>query len=230
MRLSREIRNPPLTVLIAILISLVLLPSFGFAQSGGIRPRPSTPAAQPVEPEIEPSGDKGIVEPIPPPAPALKTDEEVRELESLWRQQEIRHHIWSYQSRERVFEWNHKADILIFAVVMLIVLSGLVLSAVQFYIAVLAARTDAARAVSPDGSSESTVNAPAASAGGSSDPALNQALQSEVGISSSGLQVKSSVLGVVILVISLAFFYLYLDNVYPITERPGLSEATESSR
>ena len=49
-------------------------------------------------------------------------------------------------------------------------------------------------------------------------------------ISSSGLQVKSSVLGVVILVISLAFFYLYLDNVYPITERPGLSEATESSR
>ena len=34
----------------------------------------------------------------------------------------------------------------------------------------------------------------------------------------SGIKVSSSVLGVIILVISLAFFYLYLVHVYPITE------------
>lgn len=40
----------------------------------------------------------------------------------------------------------------------------------------------------------------------------------EMQISREGLQVSSSVLGIVILVISLAFFYLYLVYVYPIQE------------
>lgn len=42
--------------------------------------------------------------------------------------------------------------------------------------------------------------------------------QSHVRISTEGVQVSSPVLGVVILVISLAFFYLYLVYVYPIEE------------
>lgn len=40
----------------------------------------------------------------------------------------------------------------------------------------------------------------------------------EISASTSGLKVSSSVLGVIILVISLLFFYLYLVYVYPINE------------
>jgi hypothetical protein len=41
---------------------------------------------------------------------------------------------------------------------------------------------------------------------------------SEIEISTQGIKVSSPVLGVIILVLSLAFFYLYLRYVYPINE------------
>ncbi len=44
------------------------------------------------------------------------------------------------------------------------------------------------------------------------------ALESEVDVTIKGIKVRSPVLGVVILVISLVFFYLYLVYVYPINE------------
>ena len=53
-----------------------------------------------------------------------------------------------------------------------------------------------------------------------SDSANNNELQSNTAlkISLSGLEVNSSVLGIIILVLSLAFFYLYLVYVYPVKE------------
>ncbi len=46
------------------------------------------------------------------------------------------------------------------------------------------------------------------------DPAVITQLE----LSGTGLKVSSPVLGVIILVLSLAFFYLYLTHVYPISE------------
>lgn len=46
-------------------------------------------------------------------------------------------------------------------------------------------------------------------------------LVTEMELSQSGLKVSSPVLGVIILVLSLAFFYLYLTHVYPISEIGG---------
>jgi hypothetical protein len=43
-------------------------------------------------------------------------------------------------------------------------------------------------------------------------------LESEMELSAAGIKIRSSVLGVIILVVSLAFFYLYLVYVYPIAE------------
>lgn len=43
--------------------------------------------------------------------------------------------------------------------------------------------------------------------------------KTDIKMSTEGLEVSSSVLGVIILTISLAFFYLYLVYVYPIQER-----------
>lgn len=45
-----------------------------------------------------------------------------------------------------------------------------------------------------------------------------EGLDSRVEISPTGIKVQSSVLGVIILVVSLGFFYLYLVYVYPISE------------
>ncbi|MCU0430004.1 MAG: hypothetical protein MUF42_08525 [Cytophagaceae bacterium] len=52
----------------------------------------------------------------------------------------------------------------------------------------------------------------------------------EVELSLKGVKVNSSVLGVVILVISLAFFYLYLIYVYPISEVKPTTVKEESSK
>jgi hypothetical protein len=43
-------------------------------------------------------------------------------------------------------------------------------------------------------------------------------LESEMEFSGAGVKIRSSVLGVIILVVSLAFYYLYLAYVYPIEE------------
>lgn len=40
---------------------------------------------------------------------------------------------------------------------------------------------------------------------------------SELELSTSGIKVSTSILGVILLIISLAFFYLYLIHVYPIS-------------
>ena len=91
-----------------------------------------------------------------------------------------------YKHGEKVFEWQLVSSHIIFWVVIFLVLSGLVLSWLQF-----------------------TKPAPK--------------IESEKPVSSvlkfsfkSGIEVTSPVLGVIILVISMVFFYLYLTEVYQI--------------
>jgi len=43
-------------------------------------------------------------------------------------------------------------------------------------------------------------------------------LESQIELSAAGIKLQSSVIGLIILVVSLAFFYLYLVHVYPIRE------------
>lgn len=45
-----------------------------------------------------------------------------------------------------------------------------------------------------------------------------EGMESEMELSHTGIKVRSSVLGVIILVVSLVFFYLYLVHIYPIEE------------
>ncbi|MEO1562738.1 MAG: hypothetical protein AAFR98_04820 [Pseudomonadota bacterium] len=88
----------------------------------------------------------------------------------------------SFEHRAQVFRWQLISTVIIFAVVIGIVLSGLYFSWMQF------------KARGPDGA------------------------EASVELGTSGVKVTSSVLGVLILVISLGFFYLYLVHVYPIFE------------
>ncbi|PXX89537.1 hypothetical protein DIT71_13475 [Marinobacter vulgaris] len=93
-----------------------------------------------------------------------------------------------YDHRQRVFEWQLLSSRIIFVVVIALVGAGIYFSWLQFRADLKKTGNEGARGVS-------TLEA-----------------------STSGIKVSSPVLGVVILVISLLFFYLYLQYVYPIEE------------
>ncbi len=96
-----------------------------------------------------------------------------------------------FEHRRNVFWWQHVSTRIIFVVVLVLVAAGMYFAWVQFQL-------DVGR------SAESGEAAPRD--------------DTEFELATSGIKVRSSVLGVIILVISLVFFYLYLVHVYPITE------------
>ena len=90
--------------------------------------------------------------------------------------------------RRRVFEWQLISSKIIFVTVLLLVASGIVFAALQFRAGLKRTTSDAQDEVT------------------------------SLDISTTSIKVSSPILGVIILVISLVFFYLYLAYVYPITE------------
>ena len=93
--------------------------------------------------------------------------------------------------RRDVLAWQHRSSQIIFGVVLVLVGAGMYFSAVQFH---RGARPT--RHMQQAGSGEKT----------------------EFSASLKEIKVSSPVLGVIILAISLAFFYLYLVFVYPVQE------------
>ncbi len=104
--------------------------------------------------------------------------------------------------RSRVFEWQLVSSKLIFVTVLMLVGAGMVFAAIQFRVGLKRPRVEG-----PDGASPGAPTAVAA---------VDVATQ--IDLSATSVKVSSPVLGVIILVISLAFFYLYLVYVYPISE------------
>jgi hypothetical protein len=95
-----------------------------------------------------------------------------------------------FEHRRSVFDWQHLSTRIIFVVVIFLVAIGIFFAWVQFR-------------QSMTGESKS------------GDKAV---VTHEIEISTTSVRVSSPVLGVIILTLSLAFFYLYLVYVYPITE------------
>ena len=110
---------------------------------------------------------------------------------------EIEYGIANYHHRQKVFNWNHTSSVVIFWVVISIVAVGLFFSGVQFYISLKRGNATSDEHKSASNSPESVT---------------------EFEASLSGVKIRSSILGIIILVISLAFFYLYLIHVYPVSE------------
>jgi len=127
-------------------------------------------------------------------------------------------YISSLQHRRRVFDWQHASSIIIFWVVIIIVFIGLIFSGIQFYISMQSSLAGKKK--------RRTKNALA-----ESQPETVESHSPEVAefeASLQGIKVKSSVLGIIILGISLAFFYLYLAHVYPISEVGETPKASET--
>jgi hypothetical protein len=101
----------------------------------------------------------------------------------------------AFRHRKDVFDWSLTADKLMFAVVNLLVLSGLAFAAIQFRLALKQSHPAAEGKEKAD------------------DP-----MATNMEISTGGIKVTSSVLGVIVLLISMAFFFLYARYVYPIQE------------
>jgi hypothetical protein len=98
--------------------------------------------------------------------------------------------------RTRVFNWQHFSSRVIFVFVLLLVSAGLAFSYMQFRIYL---RT-VARMKLPE------------------NPEDERKMATDLEISTGGVKVSSNVLGVIILALSLAFFYLYLVHVFPISD------------
>jgi hypothetical protein len=103
-----------------------------------------------------------------------------------------------YAYRSRVFEWQLLSSRVIFLIVLALVSAGIYFAAVQFRAAMHPAARPAASVEQP--------------------PLSGVTLATQLEVSSKGVIVNSSVMGIIILALSLAFFYLYLVYVYPITD------------
>jgi len=147
-----------------------------------------------------PAGDKQAATAMPAdPGSVVLGDIATRQryLDAMQRYYEYRANGYAYRSR--VFEWQLLSSRVIFVIVLVLVGAGIYFAAVQFRSAMRAASKPA-----------TVVEAvPAA-------PGVTLATQLEV--SAKGIVVNSSVMGLIILALSLAFFYLYLVYVYPITD------------
>ena len=176
------------------------------AATAGVRAQPPAGEAAARTPTIRPDGTIELTTPdgnrttvrlpattaVPPTPPAWVQDAETnaRFLEAM-RAMYVSH-AEGFAHRSRVFQWQLFSARLIFATVLLLVGIGMVFAAIQFRAGFRASGPDG-KIVLPD-------------------------IRTEVEFAATSVKVSSPVLGVVILVISLAFFYLYLVYVYPIKE------------
>ena len=112
--------------------------------------------------------------------------------DSLLQKELYDYYHFGLEHRKQTFSWNLSSSKITFWVVIVLVFSGIAFAGFQFYIAMQERRT------------------------ASTLPPMDLGTQLEAG--KDGIKVSSHVLGVIILIISLLFFYLYLAYVYPIKE------------
>lgn len=106
---------------------------------------------------------------------------------------------WALEThRKAVFSWQLLSGRIIFVVVILLVLTGVCFSGIQFFIAM----------------KEATRKQQISEASDAQDKKI---LRTTLKASLSGIEVGSSILGIIVLMISFLFFYLYVVYVCPIT-------------
>lgn len=152
------------------------------------------------DPEQDPEAGSGLEGPPRRLAAGLEDDAtRAAYLEAARAYYDYRVH--GFRHRRGVFAWQLASSKVIFVVVVLLVLSGVYFSGVQFHSTLRAMKLAERRA-----DTEEAPRAGPASLGG------------ELEVGPERLKVSSPVLGVVILALSFLFFYLYIVHVHPIQE------------
>lgn len=113
-----------------------------------------------------------------------------------------------------VFEWQHISTVIIFILVVVIVSMGLFLSYKQFEFNMEMARKHYDAPVKVSGKKNDTQDlAPAKSKSGTHEE-HESSTTFEIG--KGGIKINSAVIGLIILAMSIGFFFLYLRYVYPV--------------
>lgn len=166
-------------------------------------PEKPTEQAERMRKILEGLGNNKSDTPILPDSSSLEIlDDQTRERFFMAMREYYDYRTSGYKHRTKVFEWQLASSRVIFVVVIFLVLTGVYFSWVQF-------RTALREKHPPESAKEATL-------GGEDPPAKPDV--TEFVASLKGVRVSSPVLGVIILVISLVFFYLYLVYVYPVHE------------
>lgn len=135
------------------------------------------------------------------------SDQQTRDV--CWKayQARMNYYIHAMDHRAEDFWWQHVASRLIFAMVIGLVAIGVYFAWVQF-------RKDINR---PPGTEEAnSEKSPPKKT--SKDQHESPPPETDLELSLGGLKIKSPVLGVIILALSLGFFYLYLRYVFPMSD------------
>lgn len=183
-----------LMLVMALAALLAAAAAAGAQESAGDQQRPSVlDAMRDAQIPMPGDGEKGAKDQALLPAVWCVDISDKATQAICWKayQASLEYYATGLEHRSRVFYWQHLSTRIIFFVVIGLVLVGVYFAWVQF-------RRDMA-----------------SGAGGTAEQGMGE---HEVELSTSGIKVRSSVLGVIILTLSIGFFYLYLVFVYPIQE------------
>ncbi|UPL50548.1 hypothetical protein [Hymenobacter sublimis] len=152
----------------------------------------------------------------------------------LYNEKYIEYEMNVLELNKRAFNWQHASSIIIFIISVLITLFGLIFSAIHFLITTKnislssASQQDMTKMIT-NTSSANTVT-------GTNDlvDQLDSSVKNKdeadkkvkdtgsgvtsIEVSATGIKMSSSILGVIILIISLLFFFMYVKFVYPINK------------
>ncbi len=172
------------------LACVLLLATTAVAQVN-VEVKPCEPRSQVLaDGTVQVTGCDGGVSRVPPANISITTNQaSSSKSHDRYREAMDDYYIFQFSHAKRVYVWQYYSSIAIFFVVLILVFAGLVFAGLQFQHGLRAKREIA--------------NAQAAEL-------------STIEASLQGIKVSSSTLGVLVLMISMCFFYLYLYFVYPI--------------
>ncbi len=202
-----EVQAPPAPQVIRLVPLTAQAPPELMAKAANST-QPSSPAAQPAKSNT--AAAKSEATAAKSEAPSAKSDAATAKPDApptfveadspRVRQSNDDYAVWRNEYLRRLYENQLRESWIIFVLVLLLVFAGLFFSWLQFQHAFLLSKvvkSSAATQVDPNATPNSTPD--------------------EVTFGKDGVVIKSAYLGVIILVISMAFFFLYIKYVYLIT-------------
>lgn len=163
------------------------------------------------------------------PGPCTEATDEARQACARLQKTAYDHQSWMLEYRQKAFEAHHVYTIIVFAIVCAMVLLGMYLSYKEFAIGAARRQKMIERLIQRVRRTAGGKPDEAKAAGGQDLSAEEKAEPATLEIGTSGVKVTSQVLGVIVLVVSMGFFYLYLKTVYPIQESNAPSAAATTS-
>ena len=121
------------------------------------------------------------------------------------------HVIWNYWHFKWVYNWNFISTIIIFFIVNIMVLAGLYFSYLQFKQSLLMTKVVEKQEEEKKETAEASMP------------------ESKISLAINKIEITSSVIGLLILTLSFAFFYLYIVHVYPVSVDKNLPLLNDNS-